>query len=262
MRATLVAVAHGRRLEVEVLGPQSGPPVLYFHGAAGSPLRRCPDTERAVRAAGIKLLMVSRPGFGASDRAPGRTLVDWPFDVAALADALGLDRFAVLGVSAGGPYAAACVWALPDRVSAAAVVSGTVPLWGAGSAATRVRSGRDPRRHVAWGRPSRTTCTAFLQGMRTVRSHGVGGMLADARISLGPWGFAPEAVTGEVHLWHGAQDATVPLHHALAMAARYPRCHTTVLLEEGHFFLRRRMGEILGALASADRARAARQPAA
>ena len=68
--------------------------------------------------------MVSRPGFGDSDRAPRRTLLSFARDAAALADRLGRERFAVVGVSAGGPYALACAHELPDRVAAAAVVGG------------------------------------------------------------------------------------------------------------------------------------------
>ena len=69
-----------------------------------------------------------RPGLRPLDPQPGRTLLDFAADLDRLADALGLDRFAVLGVSAGGPYAVACAHRLPDRVTAAAAVSSLSPL--------------------------------------------------------------------------------------------------------------------------------------
>jgi pimeloyl-ACP methyl ester carboxylesterase len=66
--------------------------------------------------------------MGLSDFQPHRTFVDWPDDVVQVAAALGLDRFAVLGISGGGPYAAACAWKLSDRLTGAGIVSGLAPL--------------------------------------------------------------------------------------------------------------------------------------
>ena len=102
-------------------GDRFGPPVFFFHGA---PLSRlwCPD-EEATQRAGVHLIAPDRPGVGGSDLQPGRRLVDWPRDVADLADALGLERFAVVGYSAGGPYALACATLLGERVTCAGVVS-------------------------------------------------------------------------------------------------------------------------------------------
>lgn len=84
---------------------------------------RHPNDDVAARL-GILLVSASRPGLGLSDPDPGRTLLDWPSDVAALADHLRIERFAVVGRSAGGPFAAACAHALPLRVSSLAIVSG------------------------------------------------------------------------------------------------------------------------------------------
>lgn len=91
----------GRILAYAEWGDMHGHPVFFFHG---SPLSRlwCPD-ESATRAAAVRLVAVDRPGFGGSDLQPGRRLEDWPSDVTELADALGFDRFAVAGYSAGGP---------------------------------------------------------------------------------------------------------------------------------------------------------------
>jgi pimeloyl-ACP methyl ester carboxylesterase len=82
----------------------------------------CPD-EEATSTAGVRLIMPDRPGIGRSDPLEGRTLADWPKDVEALADALQISSFAVVGVSAGGPYAAACAALIPGRLSGVALVS-------------------------------------------------------------------------------------------------------------------------------------------
>lgn len=73
----------------------------------------------------MHLVAVDRPGIGHSDLQPGRRLEDWPLDVAELADALGLERFAVVGDSAGGPYALACAALMGDRVTRAGLVGTT-----------------------------------------------------------------------------------------------------------------------------------------
>ena len=76
----------------------------------------------------MRLIAPDRPGFGESSFKPGRTIGAWADDVVQLADRLGLDRFALLGVSGGGPYALACAARMPDRVSRVALVGGLGPL--------------------------------------------------------------------------------------------------------------------------------------
>ena len=111
----------GRRLAYTEWGAPDGKPVLHFHGTPGSRLW-CPD-EAATAASNVRLIVPDRPGFGRSDPQEGRTYADWPNDVEALADALEIASFGVIGVSAGGPYAAACAALISRRVSAAAIVS-------------------------------------------------------------------------------------------------------------------------------------------
>lgn len=116
-----IALANGRRLAYTEWGDPNGFPILYFHGTPGSRLW-CPD-EEATRSARVRLVMPDRPGFGGSDDLDGRTLADWPSDVVELADALEIERFAVVGVSAGGAYAAACGALIPSRLTAVGIVS-------------------------------------------------------------------------------------------------------------------------------------------
>lgn len=104
-----------RALGVATWGDPEGVPVFTLHGTPGSRLRR-PPNEDDVRAAGLRVISYDRPGYGASDRHPGRQVVDCVADISAIADALGLDRFHVTGGSGGGPHALAVAARLGDRV--------------------------------------------------------------------------------------------------------------------------------------------------
>jgi pimeloyl-ACP methyl ester carboxylesterase len=110
-----IRLRDGRRLGYAEWGDPDGRPLFYFHGWPGARVEGRLGDE-AARAQGVRMIALDRPGMGLSDYQPRRTLVDWPDDVIQLAAAMGLDRFAVLGISGGGPYAAACAWKLSDRL--------------------------------------------------------------------------------------------------------------------------------------------------
>lgn len=117
-RLEIVEGPESRALGVAQWGDPDGLPVFTLHGTPGSRLGRHPD-EAAVRAAGLRVITYDRPGYGASDRHRGRRVVDCVADVAAIADALGIDRFFVAGGSGGGPHTLAVAARLGDRVRAA-----------------------------------------------------------------------------------------------------------------------------------------------
>src|SRR5580658_7642213 len=91
-------LADGRRLTYSDAGPRDGSPVVYCHGAIGTPLDGAVDLERMADELGVRYLAVSRPGIGGSDPAEGRTVVDFAADVRELLDALRIERCAVVGV--------------------------------------------------------------------------------------------------------------------------------------------------------------------
>jgi len=94
-----------------------------------------------------------------------------------------------------------------------------------------------------------------VAGFLAATAGGVRGLVADYELTCRPWGFAPEDVDLDVHLWHGVQDRLVPVEHALQLALALPRCRTALDPDEGHFFYRRRLREILGALITSPAAR-------
>lgn len=123
-----IVAPDGRRVAIDIHGDPGGAPVLYLHGVPSSRLEvhvfGLPD---AAREAGVKLVALDRPGIGGTDPKPGRTVLDTADDVAAVADALGHTRFALLGYSAGSPFALATATRLSPRITALGVVSGVPP---------------------------------------------------------------------------------------------------------------------------------------
>jgi pimeloyl-ACP methyl ester carboxylesterase len=116
----------GRWLGYLDYGDPDGAPIFWFHGAPGSRLEFS-GYDELLKELHIRLIAPDRPGYGLSDFQPHRRLLDWPADVEQLADHLGIERFAVAGVSAGGPHAAACAYAIPQRLTRVGLISGATP---------------------------------------------------------------------------------------------------------------------------------------
>ena len=142
----------GRSLGYAEYGDPAGKPVVFFQGTPSSRLFHHPDESIAV-SLGARIITMDRPGFGFSDFQPSRTLLDWPDDVVELVDVLEIDRFAVAGISGGGPYVAACAFKIPHRLTAAAIISGVGPVDtpGAIQGMPRIRClGVTVARHAPW----------------------------------------------------------------------------------------------------------------
>ena len=280
----IVRLPDGRRLGYSEYGAREGRPVFFFHGFGTSRVI-CPPQEPAIEM-GIRLIAVDRPGIGLSDALPGRRLLDWPTDVADLADVLDIDAFSVIGWSGGGPYALACAHALRERIAAVGLVSSPAPLTGTPESGYLRRLDRNAVRAAGrapwvirlalwhWGRPQRRDATRFfedsvaemsaadqavlaapeLRGRMIANSaelyrQGGRGMYDEALILARPWGFAPNQIRVPVHVWHGVLDETVPLAMADFLVREIPVAHANLLRDEGHHLLYRRWPEILAALA-------------
>jgi pimeloyl-ACP methyl ester carboxylesterase len=266
-----VTLADGRELAYEEYGDPAGFPVLSFHGGLSSRLDAAPAHGAAVLM-GVRLLSPDRPGIGRSTLQPGRRLLDWPADVAQLADALGLDRFAVMGWSAGGPYAAVCAARLPDRVTAAALLSSSVPLDAYGTtrgltmedrlflflsrhaprvAATLMTvtivnaSNKRLLREVMHSVPpvDRTVLREWgpadqaLAFVREGTRQGTAGCVLDYRIFGDPWGFSLEEITVPVQIWEGSDDSTGPPGYREFLTRHIAQATLTVVPGEGHLSL-------------------------
>ena len=122
-----ITLPDGRLLGYREYGAPGGVPVLFFHGIPGSRLSPAPVDEQA-RRRGVRIIGIDRPGMGLSTYQPDRRFLDWPADIAALTAALGVDRFALVGISGGAAYVAACALRLPRRIISAGIVSGMGPM--------------------------------------------------------------------------------------------------------------------------------------
>ncbi|WP_405908824.1 MULTISPECIES: alpha/beta fold hydrolase [unclassified Streptomyces] len=278
-----VRTADGRLLRVETSGDPCGRPVFLLHGTPGSRVGPRPRSMFLYQR-GTRLISYDRPGYGGSDRQAGRRVVDVVQDVAVVADALGLDRFAVAGRSGGAPHALACAALLPDRVTRAAALVGLAPRdaegldWFAGMAPSNVNEFRtastDPERFVARLIPRsaaiRSDPARLLEELRSelteddrliVSDTGMRSMMLrnfrealrtspygwidDALALAGPWGFDPADIRVPVLLWHGGKDVYSPASHASWLADRIPRVRTVVEPTAAHFSALRALPQAL-----------------
>lgn len=280
-----ITLRDGRALGWAEFGDRQGRPLFYFHGFPASRLEAA-LTDVAAARLGIRIIAPDRPGFGLSDVQPGRRLGDWPADVTQLADALGLPRFAVLGVSGGGPYALACAAKIPQRLTAVAIVGGLGPTMDAGSTTGMAALNRFFlslfRHSQALGRPllsllgagirrrpelffglftatvphvDRTALMApgiqplFHASMREAFRQGSRGAACELALYARPWDFNLAAIALLVDLWHGELDVTVPPRMGELLSKGIPRCRRHTLAGEGHFSLPlQRMEDILRSL--------------
>ena len=268
-----VRASDGRRLSTQTYGDPDGKPVFLLHGTPGSRLGPHPRSSLLHRL-GVRLMSFDRPGYGDSDRLAGRRVADAAADVAAIADAYGLRKFAVVGRSGGGPHALACAALLPERTTRAAMLVSLAPRGADGldwfdgmsrsnvmefTAASNGYKGIAAHTKVLADaiRADPASLIVRLQAelpdpdRRIVADRGIQsklietyteamrtsdyGWIDDALAFCSPWGFDPAAVTVPVLLWHGAGDVLSPVSHARWLAARIPSATVVVQAGAAHF---------------------------
>lgn len=260
--------------------------MLAFHGNPAS--RRIWATDgAAARGCGVRLVAPDRPGFGRSDPQPGRGHTDWATDVAALTDHLGIGKFAVVGVSGGGPFALACAWRLTGRVTAVALVATGPPVpavlrrcsrgvraffFGAHRfpwwLRRRVRAlpGRlraDPDGFVRRMFATYSAADRALAGRDDLRARlrddlleafrqGADASAHELALYARPWPVPLQEVTVPVRLWHGREDTVVPPVFGEYLAAALPRCEARFPEGAGHLWFLDHGAEILSDVSRAE----------
>jgi pimeloyl-ACP methyl ester carboxylesterase len=271
----VVRLSDGRGLAYVVRGPGDGFPVIAHHGTPGSRLWRHPDPG-VYDATGVRWIAYDRPGYGRSDAARGRDVAAAAADVRELADALGLERFGVFGVSGGGPHALATAALLPDRVVRAAVLVSPAP---ADDPQLDFRAGMTELNLTEFGAAERgeEALAAYLaepvaaiqkdpqllvdqlaaelpEADRQVLARpemlrlilddlpesvrqGGRGWIDDDLAFARAWGFAPEDVRAETRLWHGELDVLAPATHSQRLAERIPGAWLELVPGAGHLLV-------------------------
>lgn len=277
----IVRLRDGRALNYAQYGAADGFPIVNAHGGLACRLDIA-AADCVAAETGVRILSPDRPGVGLSDPSPGRTILDWADDVAELLDHLGVDRFAAMGWSMGGQYAAALGYALRHRVTRVAIIAGALPLTDAGvfdelpamdRYLTRMSqrapwAARQVFRTVGFATQVAPTVYGRLAARQlgpadgaVIRREGFGafgrmsheaarqpdGAVEEYRAWMRPWGFTPEDIDVPVDVWGGAEDELVNRSWPHRLASRIPTA-TLNIREGGHFLAHLHYREILTAL--------------
>jgi pimeloyl-ACP methyl ester carboxylesterase len=267
----IVELADGRSLEVHELGDPDGFPIVFHHGTPGSgTIYARWDTPS------VRLIAYDRAGYGGSTRKAGRVVADVVADITALADALGLERFATWGLSGGGPHSLACAALCDERLVAAATLAGVGPWnaegldWLAGMGEGNLRefdlvlAGEDALRPaIERDRNGLLAATAaqlrdemaphlsptdsdaltadlaeyFHSSMTHALADSADGWIDDNLAFVKPWGFELSTIARPVLVVQGGDDLMVPRQHGEWLAANVPGCEARIEEAHGHLTL-------------------------
>ena len=270
----VIPIGNGRQLGYAEYGAHDGRPVVWFHGTPGARGQVVPTTRAEADERHIRLIVVERPGYGESTSHRYNAVIEWARDLERFVDALEIDRFAVVGMSGGGPYALACAHELPERIAVAATLGGVAPTVGneaaPGGGGVALACALAPFLKYTWGplgwgsaqlikllspvadpgmiaflqlMPSddqivfaeRSARHSFTQDLIDASQAGrMQGLYLDAMLYASPWGFSLRQIGTRVHLWQGDEDPIVLLAHAQHMASLIPDSQLELHRHEGH----------------------------
>ena len=267
-------LSDGRKLAFAEYGDPGGHPVFYAHGGPGSRLEGLNFHEKAAHY-GLRFIATDRPGMGKSTFLPERTILDYPKDIEALAEALRLDRFGVMGWSGGGAHTTVCAFAIPERLTFNISLAGYTNFAELPGAAEMLRTKADrmavrlsQRRSRLFGlffellrlnvkyfpelyfkalwtasnEPDRKILSDpafkenFLADQHEAVAQGSRGLALDSEVHYVDWGFSLKEITVKIHVFHGSEDGSVPLAYAEHLAENVPNCELHILEGQGHLF--------------------------
>jgi pimeloyl-ACP methyl ester carboxylesterase len=276
----ILTLKDGRRLGFAEYGDKNGQPLFFFHGWPGSRLRGR-DSHEIVKKLHLRMISVDRPGYGLSDYQVNRKLLDWPKDIIELADALHLHKFAVVGISGGGPYAAVCAYKIPERITKTGIIVGLGPHTIKGAFEGVAWMGR-----IGWENYDRIPFLADISAsISLVQSRyfpnlvtfafrakadrevlnldakkdmamvakeayrqGSKGPALDLKIYTTDWGFTVDDIRSNVYLWYGDSDKNVSLNMGKYYAKHIKNSKLKIYPNEGHILLKRHAEEIFSTM--------------
>jgi pimeloyl-ACP methyl ester carboxylesterase len=281
-------LTNGRTIAYATWGDPEGTPVFIGHGTPGSRLALSPglDDPEWIRQQRLRFIGVDRPGYGFSDPWPEASLLDCAGDFVWVADDLGLERFAALGISGGAPYVLALGVLVPERLRGVAIVSGLGALdrpdaleeMSEGNVAEMKMAMESPddlaAAHREAARVIRDGPEVIFEGLaeelpevdrlmleqpdvraflietfqEAVRQEARGWIDDDLR-QVRPWPFRLEEIgTVDVRIHHGEDDTLVPAHHAKHLAEGIPGSRLQLYPDEGHLSFDKHLKEIVQTL--------------
>jgi pimeloyl-ACP methyl ester carboxylesterase len=266
MEETNLRLGDGRNLHVYDTGADQDTTVtVIWH--SGTPNLGTPPSVPLAEASerlGIRWVSFDRAGYGTSTPVVGRNVASVAADTAAVADAKGIERFAVMGHSGGGPHTLACAALLPERVTAAVSISGLAPISADGDGldwfAGMFRTGEAELRASVQGREAVLELLAkddWDPELFTAADHatlesspwnwlhsvvggalalegGIGAMADDDIAYVSDWGFDPSTITVPTLLVHGMDDRVVPSTHSKWLAWRIKTAGFRPSAGDGH----------------------------
>ena len=273
----------GRVIALEVVGDRDATPVLVCHGLADSRLAAS-WLRPAAEALGLCMIAPDRPGTGGTDRRQLDRLGDWAQEATLVLDALKVESAALLGISGGGPFAAACAVRIPGRVRSLMLLSALgAPAWPMSGMAPGERLSLTLATHApafgGWSldrlaalarlRPDlflRLAASAqpavdiralqqpdmresFLTSYVEAFRHGGWGVAQDLRLLTQPWDFDLGAIAVPTWVRHGDADTTVPVQHARLYAEAIPGAQLRIYPGQGHFSIFSDPHDLLAVLA-------------
>jgi pimeloyl-ACP methyl ester carboxylesterase len=257
---TDLKLGDGRTLHVYDTGTDDADDRLAVFWHHGSPNIGAPPEPLFVAAEelGIRWVSYDRPGYGGSTPRPGRDVASAAAYVSTIADALGIDRFAVMGHSSGGSHALACAALLPKRVLGVVVVAGMAPFGAEGldwfegfgpggeaqlRAAAAGRAALEKHLAVSDDEPGFTPedeaalageWSWFFEVVRPAVAGGMEGFIEDDLAGVGAWGFDPADIAAPALFLHGGRDRMVPSSHGEWLSRRCPSAELWLRPDDGH----------------------------
>lgn len=285
--ARVVMLTDGQRIGLAVFGDPKGLPVLALHGAPACRMMFEVAAGEA-RAKGLKLIAPDRPGYALSPSEKDHvTLESRAAQLMSFADTIGLERFALLGVSGGGPYAVAVAAKAPSRITALSLVAPVGPIAECNEAthtiprAQRmffidmplhhphiVRSGAHASAFMFRLAPHMTAASlawtlggadhdilrkpeverVMISMTTEALEHGIEGAMADLEIYARPWNVAYDRISARTTLWQGDEDIVVPPQATYCLARKIPGARLNRIKGAGHFWIFDHIGEVLADL--------------
>ncbi|MBY9018066.1 MAG: alpha/beta hydrolase [Candidatus Lokiarchaeota archaeon] len=265
----IIKLNDGRTLGYIDLGPKDAKPLFHFHSFPGSRLEATILSDRAI-IRNIRVISPDRPGMGLSDYKEDLTLLDWPYDVIELADALEIDEFAVEGISGGGPYAAACAYKISDRLTSCGIISGLGPkdleienkvklfsvirifpwlfkimMWIQSRGSKDLEKAEKSIKKSMKNLPEEDRkifsdpqiLSIFLKESAEAFRYGSKGAYHEGKIYARSWGFNLQDISPKlkVYIWHGEADKNVPVAMGREMSKLIPNCDAKFYPDEGHY---------------------------